>query len=181
MLHKVGLRKGQLTNTALWNSEFLSYESTDFVSMFFHKLWFYHILIITNGTSPNPRPNATRLCNALEADSCVNLWFAPIPHGDKCPKYLFNICELWQNHIPQHPSKASRSPHWICPLVTSSRNMVTSVPFHGPETVTERGAQPTCNFSACFRQDSKWLFLKSTGNQELINDKDPALLGLIPA
>lgn len=108
MLHKVGLRKGQLTNMALWSSEFLS---TDFVSMFFHMLWFYHILIITSGTSPNRKPNATRLCKTLEADSCVNQWFASNPNGDKCPKYLFNICELWQNSIPFHPNKASQSPH----------------------------------------------------------------------
>lgn len=41
MQYKAGFRKGQLTNMALWSSEFLSYESAIFVSMFFYSLWFY--------------------------------------------------------------------------------------------------------------------------------------------
>lgn len=113
MLHKVGWRKGQLTNMALWSLEFLSLEPTVSDSMFFPMLWFCHILTITNRTSPNPRADAARLHRTLEADSCVHQWFVSNKHyhGDKCPKYVFNVRELQQSCVPFHPNKAFQSPY----------------------------------------------------------------------
>lgn len=156
---------------ALWMNRFCLYV------FFFHKLWFYHILIITKGTSPNPRPNATRLCNSLEADSCVNQWFVP----SLVVVSVQNIYSASVNCgrtvslsiLPKHLRALAE----FLPI-TTSRNVATPALLYRLETMIEEGVQ-SCIFNACRRQDSEWLLLKPTGRQELRN-KNTGLLGLIP-
>lgn len=93
MQYKAGFRRDswptwhcEVQNFCPMNQPFLSswfFIGCDFIS-----------LIITNRTSPDPRPHATRLCNTSESDSCVNQWFVSNPCGDKCqknPPYLTSV------------------------------------------------------------------------------------------